>query len=220
MYCHLELAPAALAGFAVKTRDHYRHGAHARLARSPDSLGDPSEPKRVVSKVLVPSGSGAANSNLEGTNYMKQKQVLVVMIGATALLALMAGCATTQTSTQDQRNMLVAAGFKTISPKTPAQQQKLQQLQTGQVAQIQKNGRTCYIVADPPQNVVYVGGPTEYQAYQQMRAQRQLAQENLQTAEMYQDAAMQWGAWGGWGVGWGRMGYGVGVGRVGGVGRF
>ena len=44
--------------------------------------------------------------------------------------------------------------------------------------------------------------------------------ENLQTAEMYQDAAMQWGAWGGWGVGWGRMGYGVGVGRIGGVGRF
>ena len=86
--------------------------------------------------------------------------------------------------------MLVAAGFKTISPKTPAQQQKLQQLQTGQVAQVQKNGRTYYVVADPPQNVVYVGGPREYQAYQQMRAQRQLAQENLQTAEMYQDAAM------------------------------
>ena len=116
--------------------------------------------------------------------------------------------------------MLVAAGFKTVTPKTPAQQQKLQQLQTGQVVTIQKNGRTYYIVADPHQNLVYVGGPHEYQAYQQMRAQRQLAQENLQTAEMYQDAAMQWGAWGGWGVGWGRMGYGVGVGRIGGVGRF
>ena len=84
---------------------------------------------------------------------------------------------------------------------------------------IQKNGRTYYIVADPPQNVAYVGGPNEYQAYQQSRAQRQLAQENLQTAEMYQDAAMQWGGWGGWGVGWGRMGYAAGVGRVGGVGR-
>ena len=140
------------------------------------------------------------------------------MIGATTLLAFMAGCATTQTVTQDQRNMLVAAGFKTITPKTPAQQQKLQQLQTGQAAQIQKNGRTYYVVADPPRNVVYVGGPTEYQAYQQMRAQRQLAQENLQTAEIYQDAAMDWGTWGGWGVGCGRMGYGVGVGRVGGVG--
>jgi hypothetical protein len=149
---------------------------------------------------------------------MKQKRVLFIMFGVTALLALMVGCATTQTITQDQRNMLVAAGFKAITPKTPAQQQKLQQLQTGQVAQIQKNGRTYYIVADPPQNVVYVGGPTEYQAYQQMRAQRQLPQENLQTAPTYQDAAMNWGTWGGWGVGWGRMGYGAGVGRVGGVG--
>ena len=151
---------------------------------------------------------------------MREKRVSFIMIGATALLALINGCATTTTSTQDQANMLVAAGFKTITPKTPAQQQKLQQLQPGQVAQIQKNGRTYYIVADPPRNLVYVGGPTEYQAYQQLRAQRQLAQENLQTAEMYQDAAMQWGAWGGWGVGWGRMGYAAGVGRVGGVGRF
>ena len=157
---------------------------------------------------------------MKGTKYMKQKRVSVMMIGATMLLALMAGCATTTTSTQDTASMLVAAGFKTITPKTAAQQQKLQQLQTGQVATIQKNGRTYYIVADPHQNLVYVGGPHEYQAYQQLRAQRQLTQENLQTAEMYQDAAMQWGAWGGWGVGWGRMGYGVGVGRIGGVGRF
>jgi len=154
----------------------------------------------------------------KGTKYMTR--VLFIMIGATALLALMAGCATTQTSIEDKRSMLVAAGFKTVTPKTPAQQQKLQQLQVGQVAQVQKNGKTYYVVADPPQNVVYVGGPQQYQAYQQLRAQRQLAQENLETAEMYQDAAMDWGAWGGWGVGWGRMGYGIGVGRVGGVGRF
>ena len=151
---------------------------------------------------------------------MKQKRVSFMMISAVALLALTAGCATTQTSTEDKANMLIAAGFKTISPKTPAQQQKLQQLQAGTVATVQRNGRTYYIVADPSRNVVYVGGPTEYQAYQQLRAQRQLAQENAQTVEMYQDAAMGWGGWNGWGVGWGRMGYGVGIGRVGGVGRF
>ena len=150
---------------------------------------------------------------------MKQKRVSVMMIGATVLLALMAGCATTTTSTQDTASMLVAAGFKTITPKTTAQHQKLQQLQTGQTAMIHKNGGTYYIVADPPRNVVYVGGPTEYQAYQQLRAQKQLAQENLQTAEMYQDASMQWSTWGGWGAGWGRMGHVAGVGRVGGVGR-
>ena len=143
-----------------------------------------------------------------------------MMIGAKVPLALMAGCATTTTRTQDNASMLVAAGFKTITPKAAALQQKLQQLQTGQVATVNRQGRTYYIVADPHQNLVYVGGPHEYQVYQQMRAQHQMVQENLQTAEMYQDAAMQWGGWGGWGVGWGRMGYGVGVGRVGGVGRF
>ena len=151
---------------------------------------------------------------------MKQIRTLFNMVGVIALLALTVGCATTATFPQDKANMLVAAGFKTVTPKTAAQQQKLQQMQIGQVAMIQKNGRTYYVVANPPQNVVYVGGPHEYQAYQQMRAQRQLAQENLQTAEMYQDAAMQWDTWGGWGMGWGRMGYGVGVGRLGGVGRF
>ena len=157
---------------------------------------------------------------------MKQKRVSFRMISVTALLALTAGCATTQTSTQDKESMLTAAGFKTVTPKTPAQQQKLQQLQVGQVAQIQKNGKTYYIVADPPRNVVYVGGPAEYQAYQQLRAQRQLTEDNYQTAAMYQDVAMDWGTWGGWGVGWGRMDYGLGGsyelggGPVGGVGRY
>ena len=151
---------------------------------------------------------------------MNQIRTTLNIAGVIALLAFMTGCATTATFPQDKANMLVAAGFKTVTPRTAAQQQKLHQLQTGQVVTIQKNGRTYYIVADPHQNLVYVGGPHEYQAYQQMRAQRQLAQENLQTAEMYQDAAMQWDTWGGWGMGWGRMGYGVGVGRIGGVGRF
>ena len=143
------------------------------------------------------------------------KRIFFIMIGATALLTLMAGCTTTTTttSTQDEaRSMLVASGFKMITPKNAVQQQRLQQLQTGQVATIQKDGRTYYIVADPPRNVVYVGGPTEYQAYQHLRAQRHLAQEKAETADVYEDAAMDWGRWGGWGLGWGRMGYGPRVG--------
>ena len=102
-----------------------------------------------------------------------------------------------------------------VTPKTAAQQHKLQQLETGQVVMIQKEGKTYYVVADPSRNVVYVGGPTEYQAYQHLRAQRHLAQETAETEEMYEDEAMDWGGWGGWGLGWGRMGYGPRVGRVG-----
>jgi hypothetical protein len=152
-------------------------------------------------------------ANPKETKNMKQIRVSIQMISAIALLTLTAGCATTQTSTQNRESMLVASGFKTVTPKTPAQQQKLQKLPPGKVTMINKKGRTYYIFPDPAHNVAYVGGPNQYQAYQQLRAENKLARENLETAEMYQDAEMDWGGWGGWGAGWGPMGMGMGVGR-------
>jgi hypothetical protein len=133
------------------------------------------------------------------------------MISAVALLALTVSCASTQISTQNRESMLVASGFKVITPKTAAQQQKLQNLPPGKVTMIQKGKKTYYIFPDPVQNKAYVGGPKEYQAYQQLRAANKLAKEDLETAETYQDAEMQWSLWGGWGGGagfgpWGPMG--------------
>src|SRR5438067_12607787 len=140
---------------------------------------------------------------------MKQIRTSFKMISAMALLALTAGCATTS-STQNKESMLVASGFKTITPKTAAQQQKLQQLPPGKVAMINKKGKTYYIFPDAAHNQAYVGGPKEYQVYQQLRTENKLAKEDLEIAEMNQDEAMEWGAWGGWGAGWGPMGMGVG----------
>jgi hypothetical protein len=140
---------------------------------------------------------------------MKQIQTSFKMISVMSLLALTAGCTTTS-STQNKESMLVASGFKVITPKTAAQQQKLQQIPPGHVAMVNRNGRTYYVFPDAAHNQAYVGGPKEYQAYQQLRAANNIAQENVETAEMYQDAAMQWGAWGGWGMGWGPMGMGLG----------
>jgi len=144
---------------------------------------------------------------------MKRMRTSFNVISVIALLALTVGCATTS-STQNKESMLVASGFKVITPKTAAQQQKLQQLPPGKVAMINRKGRTYYIFPDAAHNQAYVGGPKEYQAYQQLRAANKLANENLETAEMYQDAEMNWGAYGGWGAGWGPMGMGVGTGRV------
>src|SRR5437667_3379472 len=130
------------------------------------------------------------------------------MISAAALLALTIGCASTQ-STQNRENMLVASGFKVITPKTPAQQQKLQNLPPGKVTMIQKGGKTYYIFPDPANNRAYVGGPKQYRHYQELRATNKLAQENLETAEMYQDSEMPWRLLGGWAAGlgvWGPMG--------------
>ena len=133
---------------------------------------------------------------------MKQIQISFNMIGVIALLALAVGCATT-TATQDTESMLVASGFKVVTPKTPAQQQKLQKLPPGKVAQINKAGKTYYVFPDAADNQAYVGGPKQYQAYQQQRLQNKLAEQQLETAEMYQDSMMGWGGWGGWGIGWG-----------------
>jgi hypothetical protein len=74
------------------------------------------------------------------------------------------------------------------------------------VALVQKGGKTYYVFPDAANNRALVGGPKQYQAYQQLRLQNKLANENLETAELYQDTAMNWGAWGGWGgpgwIGW------------------
>ncbi len=154
------------------------------------------------------SGADKTNPNnpkLQGTKKMKQI-VSFKMISAAALLALTAGCASTQTSTQNRKSMLVASGFKVITPKTTAQQQKLQNLPAGKVTMIQKGGKTYYIFPDPANNRAYVGRPREYQAYQQLCATNKLVAEKLETAEMYQDAEMQWSVWGGWDAGFGSFG--------------
>jgi hypothetical protein len=137
---------------------------------------------------------------------MKPIRYLFLTSIAAACIVLSVSCASTQTGTQNRESMLVASGFKVITPKTAAQQQKLQKLPPGKVTMIQKNGKTYYVFPDPANNRAYIGRPKEYQAYQQLRATNKLAMENLETAEMYQDAEMQWSLWGGWGAGFGSFG--------------
>jgi len=104
------------------------------------------------------------------------------LIGAFALLALVVGCAGMQT--QSKENLLIAAGFKAVVPKTVAQQKKLQALPPDKVAMIQKGGKTYYVFPDAANNRALVGGPKQYQSYQQLRLQNKLANENLETAEI------------------------------------
>jgi len=89
------------------------------------------------------------------------------------------------------------------SAGAPAQTQKLQTLPAGKVTLVQKEGKTYYVFPDAVNNQAYVGSPTQYQAYKQLRLANKLANEDLEAAEMNQDASMNWGAWRGWGeAGW------------------
>ena len=124
------------------------------------------------------------------------------LLSAWAILALAVGCTSTSTQTMKEQDLLIAAGFREVTPKTTAQQQKLQSLPPGQLAMITKGGQTYYVFPDVANNRALVGGPQQYQSYQQYRLAQHLQAQQLATAQAYQDASMDWGGWGGWGVGW------------------
>src|SRR5215469_13822654 len=117
------------------------------------------------------------------------------LISAFAVLALVAGCAA---NTQSTENLLSAAGFRTIVANTPQRQQHLKTLPANKVVLVQRNGKNYYVYTDPANNQIYVGNPSQYQQYQQLRLARNLVQDQLATAELNQQAAMGWGYWGPW----------------------
>ena len=114
------------------------------------------------------------------------------LIGAVVLAALAMGCA----STQNTENLLTAAGFRTIVATTPQQQQHLKTLPPDKVTLAQRDGKIYYVFADPAHNQIYVGNPSQYQKYQQLRLANNLAQDQLATAELNNETAMGWGMWG------------------------
>lgn len=127
---------------------------------------------------------------------VKQIQTVLTSLSVIALLALAMGCA----STKSTENTLVAAGFKIITPSTPAQEAKLQTLPAGKVTMVENEGKTYYVFPDKAHNQAYIGGPQQFSAYQSLCAQQKIAAENLQAAELNRDPAFGWGRWVGWGA--------------------
>ena len=117
------------------------------------------------------------------------------LIASIALLALTVGCA----NTQHTENLLSAAGFRTVIANTPQRQEHLKTLPPARVTLVQRNGKNYYVYADPTHYQIYVGTPSQYQRYQQLRLANNLAQDQLATAEMNQQTAMGWEMWGPWG---------------------
>jgi hypothetical protein len=118
-------------------------------------------------------------------------------IAAIALIVLAAACAN---STLNNDNLAIAAGFKVITPVKPAQQAILAKLPKDKVSPVTYQGATYYVLPDSMNNLAYVGDATQYQAYQQLRIQKQLSNNNLEAAQMNQMDSMDWGGWGGAGV--------------------
>jgi hypothetical protein len=125
---------------------------------------------------------------------MKQSFKPFRVLSAIALVALATGCATTSTSTTD---LLSAAGFKLMIADTPTKQELLNTLPKGQLSLITWKGKSFYVQPASASNQAYVGTPTEYQSYQQLRLAKQMTNDNLMAAQMNQNAMYGWGnAWG------------------------
>lgn len=113
-------------------------------------------------------------------------------------IAFVVGCSTTS----QKENMLTAAGFKMMPADTPAKQAHLNTLAPGKITPVERHGTMYYTFPDPKHNMLYVGRQSEYQEYQKLRLQKQMANEQLETAQMNDEAT--WGVWGPWGgPGWG-----------------
>jgi len=116
---------------------------------------------------------------------------LTTVVGA----ILLAGCASMTSANTE--SLLSAAGFRVRTPQTPKQQQIYAALPPYQVERATVKGKgVFYVYKDEKAGVAYVGREQEYQRYQQLAIQQQIAQERYMAAQMEADAAWQWyGAW-------------------------
>ena len=120
-------------------------------------------------------------------------------IVAVVLIAVLAGCAAMrQERARDKENMLAAAGFQMKPADTPKRVAHLQLLTPLRLLPYTRSdGKLLYVYADPKGcNCLYVGDETAYQRYRALEQQQKVAQEQMVTAQMNADAAMDWGLWG------------------------
>ena len=125
----------------------------------------------------------------------KPNSNLIVIFVAAAIALFVAGCA--EMGSGNTTSLLSAAGFHVVTPQTPKQQQLYAALPAYTVEHATVKGRSFYIYKDEKAGVAYVGRPPEYQRYQQLCVQQQIAQNYYMAAEMNRAAAFGWyGAWG------------------------
>lgn len=103
---------------------------------------------------------------------------------------------------QTAEQLLSAAGFKQKYPTTPAQQDRLKNMPQKQIFMISKGPNVYYVYADATGcGCLYAGNQQNYQNFQGLLTQSQIAAEQYQAAQM---AEWDWGTWGpGW---WGETG--------------
>src|SRR5215475_8581409 len=120
----------------------------------------------------------------------RTKTNIILIFAAAATTLFVTGCA--GVGSGNTTSLLSAAGFRARTPETPKQQELYAALPPYQVERATVKGKgVFYVYKDEKAGVAYVGREQEYQRYQQLAIQQQIAQNQYMAAQMQADAA--WG---------------------------
>ncbi|MFV0338702.1 MAG: hypothetical protein ACK5LK_10735 [Chthoniobacterales bacterium] len=87
-------------------------------------------------------------------------------------------------ASQNEQN-LAAAGFRIRMAQTDAEKARLAELTPYKINFVpKKGGGVVYVYPDPKQNFALIGGPKEYQQYQSINVNQDIASDQLAAAQM------------------------------------
>jgi hypothetical protein len=107
---------------------------------------------------------------------ISRRASLLRLLTAVAVSVFIAGTAMAAAPRVDE-SQLLALGFKVLVASTPVQEQWVQSLPPGQIRAMQRSGKKYFIYPDAARKQIYVGGPAEYEAYQQLYPNSQSDQQ-------------------------------------------
>jgi hypothetical protein len=119
----------------------------------------------------------------------------ICLLAAVGLMLGISACATSPAQVAQKGDMLKAAGFQVRVADSPHRVAQMNQLAPNKVVTRVRNGQKVYLYSDPAScNCVYLGTQQNWDVYQEQRAARRMAKEEIAAAET--QAEWDFGAWG------------------------
>jgi len=94
---------------------------------------------------------------------------------ALTVLTMCLGACTTHLQKKEQ--FLREAGFRAVTPTTPAQIARAKAMPQGHIQKVTHNGKTLFVLSDAKQNLLLIGGDPQLQRYQQILYTKQVDPE-------------------------------------------
>jgi uncharacterized protein HemX len=122
----------------------------------------------------------------------------LVIVGIVVTAGLASSCTYFRKQEADQvESTLAAAGFQVKPADTAKRQASLAQFPVRKLVSRVRDGQLTYFYADPDFcKCLYYGNQLQYGRYRQLALQQHIAEEQMDAAEMNENAAMDWGMWG------------------------